>query len=535
MPHALSQTELWSDLQMGNFTSPVMHAPEASAHTNRQHVSVAAHNHKPGVCARQASLALPGAQEKRSGQQQAVTSEEPAPGLAQDIANDFSEPPFGQSSHVPNAASSVTVNPHNDSQNINRQTLKDVQVVKDASQQGKSVVAMAGPKTVRLQETARTGFTALQHYDSAPALTQASLLSGSDTGRRATSPTLLRNQHLPGVTMHQKTAFPANMTMKHEAGISSVAQGRRPPASLDALQPRAIATAPRAVASPTARPQSPTALHNQQLQQLWRQHSAAMPSKNLTRRNSVRALQRSDSAAPEQSAAAHVSSQASKQAAKLRRLSSIRSAHLPRKASTKDKLFIQPFYEATSHSLGRSQTWASQWLALGSPDELTDPIQIHSLPNPRLQHTDAASAASAETSVAQVGDASQMVCVTAPELTSHSHAQTVLQSSGKTAAADPDPTSLITEAPAVSSNTSQPQSPAVVMPHSGTHSNSTAEVKPCAVLDASMLARQMVVERPHTVPASTTAVLSQHWQLDLRRLHSARPGCGGSPTARLES
>lgn len=427
------------------------------------------------------------------------------------------QPESDQNNYKPALPSSTGEVVHGGERATLAQSVKLEERLSQTSSKSNTKTATVLRKPLRLQDTFPMPYTALQHYDSAPALSQATMTAGPETARRATSPTLLRNQHLPGVAMHQKTAFPANVTMKHEAGISSVAQGRVPRASGEAVAPGAVAT------GPAARPQSPTAMHNQHLQQLWRQHSNAEPSRSLRRQRSHSAMQRSGPASLKRAAPPRM---LIKTGNKLRQNSSMTVVDVPRKIPVKE--FIQPFYETTSHSLGRSQTWASQWLALGSPDELTDIAHMQSLPNPLLERSTAGSTALLAGSF---GTSEQKIRVSADEpLDSSKAGADLLPLARRDGTADEqldmplecepvevldaDGSQLQTSLPAV------PRRASADSPHSmGT----------TVSLDTNTTAFQWLGGRPQTA-----YVLQQKWQLDLKRLHSARPGSGGSPTARSD-
>ena len=432
-----------------------------------------------------------------------------------------------QDNHMAVCPSSAGEVVHSGEQATLAQSVKLEQRLSQTSSKSNTKTATVLRKPLRLRDTLPKPYTALQHYDSAPALSQATMTAGPETARRATSPTLLRNQHLPGVAMHQKTAFPANMTMKHEAGISSVAQGRVPRASGEAVAPGAVAAATGAVATgPTARPKSPTAMHNQQLQQLWRQHSSAEPSRSLRRLRSHSAMQQSGPASQKRAAPPRMLSQHIKTGNKLRQNSSMTIVDVPRKMHVKE--FIQPFYETTSHSLGRSQTWASQWLALGSPDELTDIAHTQSLPNPLLERSTAGSTALLAGSF---GTSEQKIRVSADEpLDSSKAGADLLPLARKDGTADEqldmpldcEPVEVL-DADGGQLRTSLPAVPRRASADSP-HSMGTT-----VSLDTNTTAFQWLGGRPQTA-----YVLQQKWQLDLKRLHSARPGSGGSPTARSD-
>lgn len=474
----------------------------------------------------QTSTVASSAQSSHADQQSTLTSRTPVSEAMLERPSECSQLSDSQANQDGGTATSGTAHGLlSDGNMFTGQTLHTTKAMA-ALPEGKSKIATSASKTVRLQHITRKALAALQHYDSAPALTQRSSSAVVDSARRATSPSLLRNQHLPGVAMHQKTAFPANMTMKHEAGISSAAHGRHPRASSDATLARVFAAT-----APLARPQSPTALHNQQLQQLWRQHSAAEPGTSLGRQRSPAALQRSGSNTSKLSASTRASPQATKQAHMSRKMSSVKPAGVTRKAPT--KVFIEPFYETTSHpsSLGRSQTWASQWLAQGSPDDLTDPVKTHSLPDPLLQYTSTASAEPLATLPEDNGPTHHDT--TAEQ--SHSQAQTALKSTGNTVLVSPDLPVLLPKEQIASSDTSHGQTATVISP-SIEGNTALKSVSECdATPSASIGMPHTSTHRPHTVPANIYTISPQHWQLDLRRLHSARPGSGGSPTARSAS
>ena len=465
----------------------------------------------------------------KTGQQQAAIIDMPVTEYVPSTADNLSRSALKSPNQLVNAAKTATEAVYDSKAGDARRCIQDGCAALTSLHAQLSNAASL-PKTVRLQESPRKAVSALQHYDSAPAFMQATKTSGPESARRATSPTLLRNQHLPGVVMHQKTAFPANMTMKHDAGISSVAQGRHPRASADALVPSAAAAASgAATTSPAARPKSPTAVHNQQLQQLWKQHSTAEPTRSLRRQQSHSALLHKDAAATDRSAPKHTPVERVKQAAKLRQISSIRTAStasLPKKPTT--KVFIEPFYEGTSHPLGRSQTWASQWLAMGSPDDLTDTAQTHSLPAPLLHFTSSTQALPgniviAANSAVHEGDGAS------PD---DNPAQADVASLCTVQAVDTpaDQAVALVEQDGASMNATS-----VAELDSSARRNTTAVLDSSAALTSTATVTQWAGGRPASALGSINHVVTQKWQLDLRRLHSARPGSGGSPTARSAS
>lgn len=487
------------------------------------------HAHCAAVADMQADsklLAFDSTQKDKAGQQQGAINNKPVTEYMQSTADSSSQSAPDSRNQLVNAAKPATKAAHDNKEGVAGQPKQDERLAQ-ASLHPQSSNAASLPKTVRLQESLRKANVALQHYDSAPAFMQATMTSGPESARRATSPSLLRNQHLPGVTLHQKTAFPANMTMKHDAGISSVTQGRHLRASAEAVVPKAATAAPGAAAiSPAARPQSPTAMHNQQLQQLWQQHSTAAPGKSLGRQQSCSALQRTNSAAPKRSASRHMPEQRVKQAAMLRQISNIQTASLPKKPPT--QVFIEPFYEGTSHPLGHSQTWASQWLAMGSPDDLTDTVQTHSLPAPLLPNTVSGQAVPVNTltgvnPTVHEGDAKT------PDA-SQAQAALVPQSSTLDTPADQAVADTLVERDGASVNAIS-----VAGLDGNADGNIPAMLDSSAAIQASAAQTQLAKARPATALGGIDQVVTQQWQLDLRRLHSARPGSGGSPTARSAS
>ena len=102
---------------------------------------------------------------------------------------------------------------------------------KRTKQQTTAGQTIRGAPSQAAEQATQPTSAALQHYDSAPEFMQATLNSGSTTARRSTSPTMLRNQHLPGMTLHHRAAFPSTMSMRHEAG-TLLGQGRQPRVSL---------------------------------------------------------------------------------------------------------------------------------------------------------------------------------------------------------------------------------------------------------------------------------------------------------------
>ena len=97
---------------------------------------------------------------------------------------------------------------------------------------------------------------------------QDGALSPSTSSRRSPKPTLLRDQHLPGELLHQRSAFPSDILIRHEAACASPApshpgspaDGPRPSSPSSALQHRqsgAEAQGDQPGGGSTLRPKSP--------------------------------------------------------------------------------------------------------------------------------------------------------------------------------------------------------------------------------------------------------------------------------------
>ena len=190
-----------------------------------------------------------------------------------------------------------------------------------------------------------------------------------------------------------------------------------------------------------------------------------------------------------------------------------------------------PWFEATNHDLTRSKTWAREWLEMGTQDvDPTNPgfellqqqqqlsmresdhqslllklqaTQQHAVQQPIQQHLGQQQHAQHNTSQEQPNDQTlhQAWQRTAPEL--------LLPSPGTTA----------------TSQQHQGQPPDAY----GTDADG-AHAMQQQTSNGQLSQRQ---GRPQTAPEGFWSVAADApWALDARRLHSARPGSGGSPTAR---
>lgn len=450
--------------------------------------------------------------------------------------------------------------------------------------------------------------SALQHRQSG-AEAQAEQPGGGSTLRpKSPKATLLRDQHLPGELLHQRTAFPSDIYMRHEAACApglgkqpaddstsvlpaqqqsstavmpqqeqqvldtelsrgttlhagagkqttlpravsfaaafleankgtSVQAASTPRTSLYSVTKALISTLPRVRAGSTlpspsgsskeAAPDS-SLLENRDGGAL----QAAVPSK-LQRKGSQDAgpqpkpsLRRADSRL-----------QHSSQQSSLR--SSLKSSQrLNQAAPASPRSLAGPWFEATHHDLTRSNTWATQWLEMGA--------EYHDPTNPDFEQLQQ------QQQLSQRGSEHQPPLLSEQVTQQHAEPQPIQQQQLQHLRQQPHSEQDTTqEQPKV--QTSQkverqtaselllPSSGATARSHQAAQLNALSTGTDRAGANASALQQQAPNRqlsqrqgRPQTAPEGFWSVAADApWALDARRLHSARPGSGGSPTARF--
>ena len=363
-------------------------------------------------------------------------------------------------------------------------------------------------------EAACTSPSAMQQTSSAASIfkeRQGTAVAESDmqpqaAARRSPKPTLLRDQHMPGELLHQKTAFPSDVFMRQEAATRqlpsadrTVKESQQQQAAPPVLQQ--TATAGRSLSNwAGSRPASPIAASDAMLSvsasvtMLPAAVSAALPPSH------------SDSTASQIALGSSVQgpAQSPKRGTSRLKQSSKKSPRTPRPAA-------EPWFEGTSHDLARSKTWATEWLTMGAQEEQAAAIpQSAQLLQHQSLHQQPVHQATLQQTSQQSPPHSGHVSSHPPEMQSAQPSYQSQQLSG-------DPGSLF-NAQATAAHlvheTSMTDEPGMPGPESRTPTNDEVQT------------------RPWTAPDSLLKAATSPWVLDVRRLHSARPGSGGSPTLR---
>ena len=446
----------------------------------------------------------------------------------------------------------------------------------------------------------------LQHRQSA-AEAQVGQLGGSTLRPKSPKPTLLRDQHLPGELLHQKTAFPSDIYMRHEAACA-LGLAKQPASDTDsALEKQHSSTAvmpqqeqqlrqvvdlgvsrnttprmgagkestlPRAVSFAAAFIETEadegthaaltpgTGLHSVSEDLTTRPtrmevvtvacdssllrstdgdaNQAAVPLKSH-RKGSKGAgpqpkssLKRGDSKLQQSSQQlSHQSSQQSSHKSSLKRADS-RLQHSSETAPTTPRSLAGPWFEATHHNLTHSTTWAREWLEMGAQDvDPTNPDfeQLQQQQQLSLRESDHQSSLPKEVST-------QQYAVQQPQQQALQHLghqrhseQNISQEQRKVQtphqAWQHTTSQLMLPSPGAAARSQQHQAlpPAAF----GTHADSAHTMQQHT--SSGQLSQHQ--GRPQTAPEGFWSVAADApWALDARRLHSARPGSGGSPTAR---
>lgn len=364
-------------------------------------------------------------------------------------------------------------------------------------------------------EAACTSPSALQQTSSAAGIfkeLQGTAAAESETqpqaaARRSPKPTLLRDQHMPGELLHQKTAFPSDVFMRHEAATQqlpspdrTVKESQQQQADLPVQQQTATAGRSRSNWA-GSRPASPTAASDTM--------SSVPPSVTMLPAAVSVALppSRSDSTASELALGSSV--QGSVQSP--RRGTSSRLKQSSKKSPRTARPAAEPWFEGTSHDLARSKTWATEWLTMGAQEE-----QAAAVPQSAqlLQHQ----------SLHQ-----QPVHQAIPQQpTQQSPPQSGHVSSHPSELQSAQPSHQSQQLPGNPGSSSNAKAAAAHL----VHDSSMTDEPDVSDLEGRTPTNDEVQTRPWTAPDSLLKAATSPWVLDVRRLHSARPGSGGSPTAR---
>lgn len=329
------------------------------------------------------------------------------------------------------------------------------------------------------------------------------------TSRRSPKPTLLRGQHMPGELLHQKTAFPSDVNMRHEAATqqhSFADESLRPsqqPATLSQTGQAGVTSHTGSISGmstvPAAShdPPKSAAMHGAASTAVVR--PAAASTAALPLHNNSRACE----ATPGSALGSLMSSgrSTSRLGPSTRRSGSPRT---PRSAA-------EPWCETTSHALARGKSWAKEWFALGAQEEdaniSPDFTQL-------LQHQSA-----------QHGLLNQQSGHQATQQSQSQLLHTSLPQSAQLSADISGSSQLLLEG---TMGTLMPQAVAADTCHGGSPAGVAARTEG----QDGTPTDDEVQTRPWTAPDSLLGAGALPWVLDVRRLHSARPGSGGSPTAR---
>ena len=222
------------------------------------------------------------------------------------------------------------------------------------------------------------------------------------SGRQSPKPTLLRDQHLPGETLHRRTAFPADIHMRHEAACAnpltaqqeSAATGsgidraqsvgfaelhRQTDSSLrqtnpsdmpgqDAMQQKTHSTHQQPVSSLSA--SSPSGMQVRAAHTMPNPHtraesSTAVHSNSLSKHNTSPSAKAAHVKAAIGSTSSHEMSP-SAHAAFSRTANGRLEGNMPAKAQG---FAAELWFEATTHDLARNKSWAREWLAMGMQED----------------------------------------------------------------------------------------------------------------------------------------------------------------------
>ena len=379
------------------------------------------------------------------------------------------------------------------------------------------------------------------------------------TGRQSPKPTLLRDQHLPGETLHRKTAFPADIHTRHEAACANPLAAQQQHAATgngtDLAQSVGFAELCRQ-ADTSLRQMNPPNMHGQDAMQrkphpvqqqpasnksasspsgVQARAACTMPNPHAVRSiavhsNSLSIHGPSNSAEPAHGEPATGSSSvhdasALAQAAFSRTANGRLEGNKPARVQS---LALEPCFEATTPDLARNKSWATEWLAMGMQEdqpcssESAALLQTSAGLHPKLQQTEHKQSAEQELQ--------------------HSDMQTLMQQSRQ----------LSSQTTVQGQHSNRQTRTLTIGQQHGTALTRQSELSPAGTSCSSQLCRfgplneakvpqscsiplgkETAQDRPWTVPTSNLLKeAGLAWVQDVERLRSARPGSGGSPTAR---
>ena len=388
----------------------------------------------------------------------------------------------------------------------------------------------------------------------------------SPTGRQSPKPTLLRDQHLPGETLHRKTAFPADIHTRHEAACANPDADKQ------------------AVASPSHGAdgsQLGTADDSGKLLLATsRQFSSASSTGKNPMQQTLSSLQRQpmDSTAGSAHSKAQLADVALVDAAPVP-TDSIKSSRLSGSAhrsaigtrwlqDTATKPVVsqssvaEPWFEATTHDLARNSTWAKEWLAVGAEEaeanssDFAELLQ-QSAHEQSVRQQQSAMQQSGDLNVAKQQPLQQHSGQQQPMRQQSVQRQSLQQQStqqqqpltGTPRRLTPRPPQASTSQQLDMQTTPKRSGQQISTEHAALQSARTSrslqthsrilerECSNAGSQDLSLAAESQhngaEHSRPWTAPGSSLfRAAGMEWVQDAGRLRSARPGCGGSPTAR---
>jgi len=204
-----------------------------------------------------------------------------------------------------------------------------------------------------------------------------------------------------------------------------------------------------------------------------------------------------------------------------------------------------PWFDPTSHDLARNKSWATEWLSMGAQEEdPTNPDFAQLLQQSAQQgsvHQQSVPQAMQQQATQQLQQSRRSPMEASKQLqqsmqiSAQRSEQQLLQQSRRQSKSPPvsQPAQQTLfksaeQAQQVEGNLHQNQ--ALLAP-AASQLAETHDYKLSGSRDKPS-AKDEVRGRPWTAPESLLKAATSPWVLDVRRLHSARPGSGGSPTAR---
>ena len=402
------------------------------------------------------------------------------------------------------------------------------------------------------------------------------------TARRSPKPTLLRDQHLPGQLLHQKTSFPSDLFMRHDAACATPSP-LQPATFTNSNDTLRLASGDSSATQPEAalrRSPKPTLLRDQHVPGELLHHQSSFPSNVYMRHEAACALasplphhsalcsddaklslqqpglglqQQTDSAAPSMAMSQTVKplglsdtalASAPKDAVDMPSgvplLSAHDFSHSPRQGGSRlqqsrkksprtPRSLAETWFEGTTHDLARNKSWATEWLAMGAQDEDVASPDLAQRLLQSAQQVPTQQQAVQQTSQQQATQQALQQSVRHPLQQLELPMQPAITAAQLThQKAVQQPQQLIGSAIAAQSYHSLLELSAV--PEDGMIRMNTS-LTPNRTSGSDQ--RQLGVHsRPWTAPNRLLKAAAMPWVLDVTRLHSARPGSGGSPTAR---